>query len=388
MIKHLLVVAGNFPSPGSPSSGTFVQEFVRGVARQGVKCTVIAPVALHKGRNQSAYPIEAFDDSAGSGQRICILRPRFISLSAWNKLKLLGKFNPTRFTYLQFESSVLKTIQKRQLNPDAIYGHFLYFSGATAVRLGKRLGIPAFPCVGEGELWTIDWFGKRVAQTDLANATGFMTVNSGLAGLMRNDLGFDKNPIGVFPNGADLQKFYPRDKWESREALGLPHDQFLVASIGNFLFKKGVVRVGEAIDGLPGVSGIFAGSGPLPPQAKNIALCRRVQHSDIPILLSACDVFVLPTMVEGSCNALVEAMACGLPIISSDSAFNDDLLDEKMSIRVDPLDVVAIRKAIIELRDNSELRNKMSLNSIEKAKQFDVNDRVIRMLEFMSSSAQ
>ena len=100
-------------------------------------------------------------------------------------------------------------------------------------------------------------------------------------------------------------------------------------------------------------------------------------------LLSACDVFVLPTLREGCCNAIIEAMACGLPIVSSDRAFNDDLLTDELSIRVDPMDVDAIRDAIIELRDNPTKREQMGVAALERAKLFDVNDRAKRILQFM-----
>lgn len=381
-LNHLLVVTGNYPAPGQPSSGTFVREFVRSVARQGTQCSVIAPVAFHKGRDQTAFP-KMEPGALSSAAEVTVYRPRYLSVSAWSKLGFLGRFNPTRLTFLQFEQAVLRTVRNQQLKPDAIYGHFLYFGGAAAVRIGSRLSIPAFPCVGEGELWTVSRFGNRVAQSDLKSANGFMVNNSGLGKTLKEDLGFDQHPIKVFPNGADLKRFFPRDRTESRQQLGLPEDQFLVGAVGNFLHKKGIVRVGEAIRGLPGVSGVFAGSGPLPPVADNISLCRRVSHDEMPVLMSACDVFVLPTLIEGSCNAIVEAMACGLPIISSTGAFNDDLLSDDMSIRIDPLDVEAIRSAIVRLKEDPVLTNAMAQQSAVHAKKLDVNQRAAGIVEFM-----
>ena len=115
-----------------------------------------------------------------------------------------------------------------------------------------------------------------------------------------------------------------------------------------------------------------------------MALCRRVTHEEMPALLSACDVFVLPTLIEGSCNALVEAMACGLPIVSSTGEFNDDVLDESMSIRIDPLDVAAIRAAIVRLRDDPALRARMAAEALRRSRLFDVDDRARRMLAFMA----
>ncbi|MBX3423893.1 MAG: glycosyltransferase [Pirellulaceae bacterium] len=385
-IKHLLVITTNFPSPVTPSHGTFVKEFAQAVIRLGTSCTVVAPIPLHKALGRSDLCKDEYIDYANGQLRV--LRPTYLSVGTHGRFSFMGRFNPGRSTFLLFEHAVRSAIKKHSIQPDAIYGHFLYFAGAAAVRVGSRLNVPAFPCVGEGELWSIRWYGKRTAQRDLAGAAGFLTVNSDLAKTLREDLHFRSQPIGIFPNGADLKKFFPRDRQQSRIELGLPQDKFLVASVGNFLEQKGVNRVGQAIDGLPGVAGVFAGSGPVPPVCQNVALCGRVSHEDMPKLLSACDVFVLPTLIEGSCNAIIEAMACGLPIISSDSAFNDDFLDDSLSVRVHPLDIAAIREAVVRLRDNSQWRKQLAVNSLKKAQHFDVNQRARNMLAFMSNPSQ
>lgn len=382
-LSHLVVVTSSYPASACPAKGTFVRQFAHAVARQGVQCTVIQPVAIHHAWRRDRYPFHHREE-AGEGKAVDVYRPRFLSLSAREAFNFLGPLSPSRMTLNRFTAAVRRVLLEKELCPDALYGHFLYFAGAAVVRVGGEMDIPAFPCVGEGELWTVRRFGFAHARRALQTACGFMANSSALKQTLICELGVAGDHIGVFPNGADLSKFRPRDQKEARNQFGLPHDRFLVGSAGNFLSKKGVVRVGEAIDGLEGVAGVFAGSGPLPPRASNMALCRRVPHEEMPALLSACDVFALPTQIEGSCNALVEAMACGLPIISSIGEFNDDLLDANMSIRIDPLDVPAIRNAIVRLRDEPDLRKRMAEAALQRAKQFDIEDRAQRMLKFMS----
>ena len=232
-------------------------------------------------------------------------------------------------------------------------------------------------------MWTVKWFGVEKARRDLAHACGFIANSSALRRTLIQEVSLPSDRIRVFPNGADLARFRPGNRSAARQRFGLPQEGFIVASVGNFLVTKGVARVGEAINGLTGVSGVFAGSGPVPPRASNIALCRRVPHSEMPDLLSACDVFVLPTVIEGSCNAIVEAMACGLPVISSIGEFNDDVLSADMSIRVDPLDVAAIRQAILKLRDDEALRIRMADAALLHSRRFDINHRAQRVLAFM-----
>lgn len=382
-IRHLAVITSNYPRPSRPVYGTFVRQFAHAVVREGIECTVIQPVPLHEERGRFPLPyvqIEPLEE----GRCVTVYRPRFLSVSARAAFARWGYLNPSRFTLWRFTEAVRRVLGRERLRPDALYGHFLYLAGAAAVRLGRQMGIAAFPCAGEGELWTVDQFGRRQARRDLAPATGFLANSSVLRRILGAELEIPPDKIGVFPNGVNLELFYPRPRPEARRRFGLPPDPFLVVSAGNFLHKKGIARVGEAIQGLEGVWGVFAGDGPVPPQADNIAFCRRVLPEEIPWLLSAGDVFVLPTLVEGSCNALVEAMACGLPIISSQGEFNDDLLSDDMSLRVDPLDISAIRRAIVRLRDDRSLREQMARAACERAKQFDIRLRVRRILDFMA----
>jgi glycosyltransferase involved in cell wall biosynthesis len=146
--------------------------------------------------------------------------------------------------------------------------------------------------------------------------------------------------------------------------------------------------VAAAIDGLEGVGGVFAGEGPDPPEARNIIFADRVAHDLVPRLLSACDIFVLPTLVEGCCNAIIEAMACGLPIVSSDRPFNDDLLSPDMSLRIDPTDVQATRRAILELRDNPTRRATMSSAALTRSRQFCIDQRAKCVLDFMGGKVE
>lgn len=226
------------------------------------------------------------------------------------------------------------------------------------------------------------------AKRHLCGATGLIPNATHLMRKVSVELGIPEQQMTALPNGVDLYVFKPQNRKDSRQQLGLPLDQFIVGSVGSFLYKKGLVRVAQAIEGLEGVVGIFAGSGPEAPVGENVLWSKPVSHDQLPIMLSACDIFVLPTLIEGCCNALIEAMACGLPIISSDSEYTEDLLTDACAIRIDPLDVGAIRNAIITLRDDPERRQRMANAALKHAQGFDINVRARRVVEFMSRLAR
>ena len=112
-----------------------------------------------------------------------------------------------------------------------------------------------------------------------------------------------------------------------------------------------------------------------------------MEHNEIPVLLNAVDVFVLPTLAEGSCNAIVEAMACGLPVVSSDLPFNDDVLNSKNSIRINPLSIEEIRQAINILKDEKK-RDELAINALETAKELSIDMRARKILDFISKNIE
>lgn len=380
-ISRIAMITSGYPCVRTPTALPFVKQLAHALARQEVKVTVVNPIAFHHLVNRADVPFEV--DETEDESSVHVMRPRFLSLSARDEYKLLGPLNPGKFTIQQFTSAAQRAIEKFNVNPDVLYGHFLYPGGAAAVRLGRQWRIPSVVGVGEGEFWTTRRFGLRYARREFCRDGCFVANSSDLAGRLKEHLQLSFDRIVCLPNGVDRRIFHPHDRMKVREEWGIPEELFVVVCVGNYLHKKGPSRVAKAIDGLGGVAGIYAGSGSKKPVASNTLFAGRVDHEKMPSLLSACDLFVLPTLVEGCSNALIEAMACGLPIISSDLPFNDDILEQEFSIRVDPEDVNAIRKAVLMLKDNAGRRRRMSVAALKKAETLDINMRAAKILEFV-----
>ena len=198
------------------------------------------------------------------------------------------------------------------------------------------------------------------------------------------ELEIPEHKIAVFPNGVDLNRFHPRDRIAMRRKYGIPAEGFVVAYVGNFLEGKGVGVMAAALDGLPGTGLLFIGSGPHRPEAANILFRGILPHEQIPEILSAADVFVMPSFVEGCCNAVIEAMACGLPIVASNGRFHDDILDESVAIRVDTTRPEPIREAAVRLRDDPLRRTEMARCARLRAQEFDIHVRAKRVLAWMA----
>lgn len=378
-IRNVCVITNKYPNKYEPNVLVFVQQLVWQFANMGIACTVICPMPfnIHLKYIFMNYKENEITDN---GKNITILRPKCIGFGQSN----YGKLNPAKITTRLFDYSVRRTIKKENIKPDAIYSHFVTPAGITASRLASRIGIPAFMAYGEATTMTIDHVGgPTVVKKELSSLSGIITVSSYSRKLLV-DMGIvNLDKTRAFPNGFNPNRFFVESKTKAREEFGFPTDGFIVCFVGSFDNRKGVLRLQQAVDCLEGVLFACAGKGALQPTSHHCVYARAVDNNHLRSFYCACDVFVLPTLQEGCCNAIIEAMACGLPIISSDRPFNNDILDETNSLRIDPTNVEQISATIATLRDDETLRRKLSEGSLRKAKELTLEKRAKDIIVFM-----
>jgi glycosyltransferase involved in cell wall biosynthesis len=148
----------------------------------------------------------------------------------------------------------------------------------------------------------------------------------------------------VVGNGVDTMKFHAVDKSDARVKLGLPPDAPVLISIGGLVERKGFHRVIDCLpkllEGFPALHYLIVG-GPSPEgdmgaqlhaQVSKLGLDGTViftgpkKSEELKELISAADVFVLSTRNEGWANVFLEAMACGLPVITTDVGGNAEVV--------------------------------------------------------------
>jgi glycosyltransferase involved in cell wall biosynthesis len=383
-INSILFISSMYPSISRQYSGAFVREYIRAIARMGVKCTVISPVSIFDLR-YGKLPHTISTDSTYENNSIKILRPRFLSFSN----KQIMSFNTFYLMQIAFNNAVFRSLSYLDCPIDVLYGHFLYPAGRSAVHFAKKLRLPSIVACGESvssnnkKLWSVEPIGYQKAICDFKQINGVIAVSSLLKEIIQSKLKIPEEKIKVFPNGIDLNLFYPRNKLKMCKKFGLPIDKAIIIFIGTFENRKGPQRVLEAVKGLKNIGIVFIGDGNMPLESENILFKGILKHSLIPEILSAGDFFVLPTLEEGSCNAIIEAFACGLPVITSKDKFNDEIINDSVAIRIDPLNITQLRSAIIKLMNNKYLRNEMSKKAIIWTKKFDINLRVKKIIKWM-----
>lgn len=185
--------------------------------------------------------------------------------------------------------------------------------------------------------------------------------------------------------GIDVEKFdgVVIDKSEKRRELGVPENAFLVLSVGELNKNKNHETVIRAIYKLnnPNVYYIICGQGALEEKLKNLiidlGLEKQVKllgyRGDIAEISKASDIFIFPSLREGLSVALMESMACGLPIICSKIRGNADLVKEgKGGYLIEPQNVDEYTKALDLLTKDRHLREKMSKYNKENISGFNI----------------
>jgi sugar transferase (PEP-CTERM/EpsH1 system associated) len=150
--------------------------------------------------------------------------------------------------------------------------------------------------------------------------------------------------IGVIYNGVDTKRFAPsrETRIAMRRKLALPEESFVVGAVGRLvpikdhqtLLKAAALLSGSGID----VRVLLVGSGPERERLQGRAtdalegrVCFAGDSDRVPEMLNAMDVFVLPSLGEGMSNTLLEAMACGLPVLATNVGGNPEIIENNVN---------------------------------------------------------
>ncbi|MDO9491619.1 glycosyltransferase family 4 protein [Acetobacterium sp.] len=376
--KHICFVVPNYPTQNDPVY-TFVRELVCSIAERGYPCSVIAPQSISKKllKKKSARP-QFWQDYVKEGVWVDVYQPRVLSFS---NLKIFGR----NLSALFAQKAVIRVFSKIRPRPDIIYAHF-WHSGVTAGIISKMYEIPFFVATGESKIWVESLFTRKTIQKSLADINGVICVSTKNMDESIELKLASRNKMIVIPNAIDPEKFYKIDKREIRNKLGFSADDFIVSFMGSFDQRKGILRLSEAVKQVEQTKAIFIGSGDLTPTGDEIVFMGKLPHNQICEYLNCTDAFVLPTLAEGCSNAILEAMACGLPIISSDLSFNDDILNDLYAIRVDSMDIVAIAGAIRTLKNDENQRKRMATSALAQSQEYHINNRAEKILGFINNA--
>src|SRR5262245_20575399 len=225
---------------------------------------------------------------------------------------------------------------------DLIDAHYVYPDGYAAALLGERLGLPV---VITARGTDINLFSRMplirpMIRKALKCAAGIIAVSDALKQRMI-ELGIEAEKIAVIRNGIDLDLFYPRDRSQAREKLGLDSESRIILTVSALVPLKAIDCLIDALGMIedPQVKLYIIGEGPEKPRLQSkiasLSLQNRVflpggrPQTELPDWYSAADLFCLASHREGCPNVVIEAMACGAPVVAADAGGIRELIPDE-----------------------------------------------------------
>lgn len=319
---RILTFSSLFPNRNQPSHGIFVENRLRHLLASGaVEVRVVAPVpwvpawAKLAGEYAKLAGVPAQETRHG----IEILHPRY---------PVLPKIGMTLAPYLMY-AGVLPTIRRLVASGydfDLIDAHYFYPDGVAAIWLGRYFGKPV-TITGRGtDLNLIPDYAlpRRLIQAAIRESAGMITVCQALKAPLLA-LGAEDARVRVLRNGVDLKMFQPMERGPLRAKLGLTRTT--LASVGHLIERKGHDIVIKAMRHLNDCDLLIAGDGPEDAALRALAQAQgvgdrvrflgRLAHAELREVYAASDILILASSREGWANVLLEAMACGTPVVAS-----------------------------------------------------------------------
>lgn len=331
----VLVITTLYPNMKQSNLGVFVRERMSRVAKLcDIKVVAPLPYFPFAGLFKDKYRHKI--DSIEYQQGVEVHHPKFFLIPG------IMKFLDGFFLYI----SILKTVKKiqKEFDFDLIDAHFAYPEGFAAVLLGKYFKKPVTITLRGTLNKLINFKGRRQAiRFALKNADKVFSVSAYLAKLAKS-LGINERKFKIIPNGVDLEKFKILNKSECRKTLGIPSDRKVLISVGGLVKRKGHHRVVKIMPKLikkyPDILYVIVGGGSVEGNisdylkeqiyelgiSEHVHLVGEIPHEEVNSYLRASDIFVLATQYEGWPNVFFEAMACGLPVVTTDICGNAEIV--------------------------------------------------------------
>ena len=298
-----------------------------------------------------------------------------------------------------------------QADPDFIYQRYARFSWAGVVA-ANRTKRPLFLEYNGSEVW-VGRYWDRVGRLELLERYERLNLDAAARIFVVSDVerrnlearGVAGGKIVVNPNGVDVERFRPGvGGLEARRELGIENDEVVAGFVGTFGPWHGVEKLAEAIKLIPAGRFLLVGSGSLQVEVAKrleaeVAVRRAiftgaVGHERVPGLLDACDILVAPHVpladgseFFGSPTKIFEYMAMGKGIVASRlGQIGEVLVDGETALLVEPGNVEELRRAIVRLIDNGEMRRSLGVKAREVAeKEYTWTHNAQRVLDAYKS---
>lgn len=367
----ITILTTSFPRFDGDFAGNFILKYARELSLLDCDARAVAP------HDSQADP--AMDAGGVKTERFKYFFPPEWQMAAYgggiaNRMKrnwLTALQMP--FFLVAFLTAALRSARKS----DLVHAHWT-ISGLVGAAVKALTGRPLVVTLWGSDMLLLNFPMARPLFNILSSGADAVVCESLQFKDRLTGLGFPEGKISVIPNGIDLEMFAARDKLQSRERLALPLDKTILLTAGRLEPEKGQKYLLETLpevfrrdeNAICVLVGDGQSRGELEALGKRLGIdgslifAGQKDHREMPLWLSAADIFVLPSLSEGNPNIALEAAACGLPLVASRVGGLPEMVRDGVDGLLVPAgDVPALARAILSLIQDADSRQRFSRNA-------------------------
>jgi teichuronic acid biosynthesis glycosyltransferase TuaC len=347
---RLLIVTSQFPIAGEPTRGRPIVQTVQQLARLAT-VKVISPIAVYpRWAQPTSYMVHAPGAVDGLDCDVeyvpyaalpGLTRP----LNGW----LCGR--AIRASLARFR-------------PDVVLAYWLYPDAYGAMLAARHAELPLVAGARGSDIRVRDAISKRLTGKVVRRANRLLMVSEDLGRLAVQAYGADARRVCVIPNGCDSATFHLGDRASVRHGLCVPLGAELVLYVGRLVAEKGLRELLEAMRLLaaqrPHLQLVVIGGGPMQDELRTltaenggIRLTGALPPEAVAQWMVAADLITLPSYSEGHPNVLVEALACGRPVVATAVGGIPEVVDAACGVLVPPRDAAALAAGLTHVLERT-----------------------------------
>lgn len=342
---RILVVTSQFPIQGEPTRGRPVYQTVRELSLLA-NVHVVSPVAEYprwtRPRSYTFRPAPSGHEVEGCSveyTRYPVLPLVSRPLNGWSCGRTL-------------DAALLR------FRPDVVLGYWLYPDAVGAMQAARRAGVPFLAGARGSDLRVRDAVTRRLTRPVVRAARRLLVVSEDLGEVAVARYGAERERIRVIANGCDATVFHATDRDAARAHLGLSADARLVLYVGRLVAAKGLrelfAATARAAATEPALELALVGDGPMRDEVARLAAASGVRvhlpgalpPHEVARWMAASDLVTLPSHSEGHPNVLIEALACGRPVVATSVGGIPEIVDRASGLLVPPADADALAGAL------------------------------------------
>jgi len=342
---RLLIVTSQFPIAGEPNRGRPIYQTVRELSRLA-QVRVLSPVATYpRWAQPRSYLYRASDEHHGvPGCDVEYVRyPALPAVSRPFNGRLCAR-------------AIAAPL--RAFAPDLVLSYWLYPDAYGAMLAARQAEVPLVVGARGSDLRVRDAISRRLTRPVLHAARRLLVVSEDLGRVAEREYGAAPDRIRAIPNGCDASIFHPADRAEARQALDLPADAEVVTYVGRLVPEKGLrellVAAGQLRSARPRLQLVLVGEGPMHAELAALAAAGELPvrfagtrpPAEVARWMCASDLVTLPSYSEGHPNVLVEALACGRPVVATPVGGIPEVVDAASGVLVPARDPAALAEGL------------------------------------------